>query len=191
MSTVLRVLLLLALLAGPAAADPTVTGNGGSVIPFGGSSSSGGACGVLFASGTPVGNGADQTEDTLMTTTLKANTFNANGRTVKIWAWGTFTNNGDTKVLKVYFGAATQLNSGANNNTKWRAYIEVVRTGNNTQELGFDFMDSAGVGALNIGNAQPAQTDTSDITIKFTGQDTSASTANAVVQRGMIVEVCN
>jgi hypothetical protein len=137
------------------------------------------------------GNGADTTEDTLVTYSLPANTFNAAGQTLRIKAWGTTGANGDNKVIKLYFGASV-IPSGTvtTNNGVWQASCDVVRGATASTQAVICTGASGATGFTPYSNAG-TDSETAAVTIKATGQDTTGSTANSVVAKGMTVEMLN
>ena len=146
--------------------------------------------GLIAANTVSTGNGADQTEDILQSFVLPANSLSANGKGVRVRAWGTTAANADNKQVKLYFGASV-LASGvaAANNVAWNLEIVVLRTAAGAQSV-------IGGGNFNAASVSPAYTsgtddETTALTIKCTGQDSTASSANAIVCKGMIVEFLN
>lgn len=146
---------------------------------------------VLETNVTPVGTGADTTEDNLMTYSLPANTLSTNGMGVRVTALGVGVNTADATTVRAYFGStllgtlvltASQVNS-------WRAEFEVFRTGAATQVTGCTI--------TNGGTAQASQTTANTasatlsgaVTIKLTGQRASSGVANSVQQLYMAVEL--
>lgn len=145
--------------------------------------------GVLSVNTTSTGNGADTTEDTLLTYSLPAKTLSANGKGIKIRAWGATAANTDNKTMKLYFGSEVIATAtAATNNKNWFLELEVFRTGSSTQVV-------FGQGQVDTTNVTPyvttgAETDTAAIVIKITGQ---AGTGNAgdIVAKGLVVEMMN
>jgi len=104
---------------------------------------------------------AGTTEQTLASYSLPANTMNRNGQRLKLRAWGTTAANGNTKTVKLYFGASSvSLGALATNNKNWYVEAEVVRTGAAAQFF--------------FGNGQ---TDTTAITPTFTSGTDDFTTA--------------
>lgn len=144
----------------------------------------------LFANITPVGTGADTTEDTLMTYTLPAGLLSANGKGVRITAWGTGINTANATTVRAYFGSFMEavVLTASQANT-WRASIDVLRVNSAAQTCCVGF----GVG----GTAQSSVTDvvsldedlTASVVIKFTGQRATSSVADSIIQEGMLVEL--
>lgn len=137
---------------------------------------------------TSTGNGADQTEDTLIQYSIPANTMGANGvQGFHIRAWGTTAANGDNKTIKLYFGAAL-ISSGVQtiNAKNWYLELWIYRSGANTQVvLGEGQMDTT---SLTPTVTTATETETAAIITKITGQETTASTASSIVAKALIVE---
>lgn len=163
---------------------------GAKTFQAGNSSAQHNSAGVVSAQVVSTGNSADQTEDILQTFSLPANALSANGKGVRIRAWGTTAANADNKQVKVYFGASTFATGVAAANAKdWHVDLTVFRTGASTQTI-------LGQGNFNASAVPPvvsagANDETTALTIKCTGQDSSANTANAIVCKAMIVEFLN
>lgn len=143
---------------------------------------------VINTNLTAVGNTADTNEDNLITYSLPASTLTTTGMGVRVTGWGTTANNADTKTLKFYFGSAVGSSAlTASIAGRWWAQANVFRTGSSTQ----DAIVALTGGATSLADADFAaltETDTSAITIKFTGQ-ASAANANDIIQEGMMVEL--
>jgi protocatechuate 3,4-dioxygenase beta subunit len=122
---------------------------------------------------------------------MPANTLDAVGRGVRIAAWGTTGADGNSKTLRIYLGSTAIYNSTGvtTNNGSWYAWAEVRKTGSNTQATVATgiFINSAPATAV---TPNAAQTDTSAITIKVTGQNGS-TVANDLICNGMTVEMIN
>ncbi len=142
--------------------------------------------GALKVNSTAVGNVGAGTDD-LITYSLPANTLNANGRTIRINAWGTTANNAAAKTVTLEFGSQTIMTQAltANIAGTWRITAYVSRTGSGTQDIFAELLQLATVvhkQTLTAGT----QTDTAAITIKCTG---TATSDNDIVQEGLVVEV--
>jgi hypothetical protein len=137
---------------------------------------------------TAVGNGADQTEDNLQTFPLGANALDATGKGVYIYAAGSTGANGDSKDVSLYFGATKIATIAANtaNAKGWEAEAFCWKTGANAQLCtGYAQVDTT---ASTIFVTTPAETDTGAITIKTTGKENTANTANSVVSKVLVVQ---
>lgn len=138
---------------------------------------------------TSVGNGADQTEDNLQTYSLPAGSLRNNGDCIIIQAWGRTGANADSKDIKLYFGGtviASALASTANAKN-WYAYAEVYKTGAGAQLAFGSLQVDATAGAIQ--RTTPAETETAAITIKTTGKENTASTANSILSDVLSVDV--
>lgn len=137
---------------------------------------------------TSAGNGADQTEDVLATFSIPAATMGANGvQGFKIKAWGATAANGDNKTIKLYFGASS-ISSGVQTISAKNWFLELIifRSGTSTQVV-------VGEGQMDTTSLTPTVTtgtddETAAIVVKVTGQETTASTANSIVFKALIIE---
>ena len=150
--------------------------------------------GVASVNTTAVGNvGAG--DDDLMTYSLPANSLSVNGKGLRVLAWGTTANNANAKILSFKFGAVTvfQRTLTASQLGYWHAEILIFRSGANAQKLFWILSESAfNTIAANKQaeevDAGTSETDTSAITVKFTGQGTAN---NDITQEVMLVEFLN
>lgn len=145
--------------------------------------------GVLSVNTTSTGNGADTTEDTLLTFSLPASTLSAVKKGLKIRAWGNTGANADNKTMRLYFGSEVIASPTAATNAKgWELELEVYKTGSSTQAVfGWGQVDTTAITPL---ITTGAETDTAAITIKVTGQ-AGTGNANDIVAKGLIVEMLN
>ena len=133
-------------------------------------------------------------EFNLMSYTMPANTMADNGARLRITAY--FKGQGaKLVVLKFYFGG-TQLSilvvatpaaigpSGFN----FRAIVDVVRITASTQAVSALAHDEGGLVGPGTARSSPAESSSSQIIMKFTGQNVTDSVDNAVVQQYMQVE---
>lgn len=135
----------------------------------------------IQASTTGVGNGNDVTEDTLYTFSLPANSLSFVGQTLEIFATGTLANNAHNKTVKIYFGTQVySLGTVATANVVWSAKLTVIRTAASAQLITGTGM----IGATPIAPAllTGAETDTSAIVIKVTGQTGTAAASDVVAK---------
>lgn len=141
---------------------------------------------LLSLNTTSTGNGADTTEDVLMTYSLPANTLGTTARGLKITAWGNTAANADNKTIKLYFGSEVIASpTAATNNKGWYMYMEVYHTGANAQvAFGYGQVDTTAVTPL---ITTGAETESSAIVIKVTGT-AGTGNANDIVAKAMIVE---
>lgn len=144
---------------------------------------------VLTVSTVQAGTPASLVETDLWTYALPANTLNANGRGLRITVWAQMAANANVKTGRVYFGATVIApRGGADNNTVNAYFSFVIRTSPTAQTTYADIR----VGSANGGGTitTPAETLSGAVTIKYTGQNGSAS-ANDIVFKGAIVELLN
>lgn len=136
---------------------------------------------------TSAGNGADQTEDTLRSYSIAANTMGTNGvQGFRIRAFGVTGASGDNKVVKLYFGS-TSVSSGTitDNAKNWFFDMTVWRSGASTQVVVCEVQHDTTANAPTVTTA--TETETAAILVKVTGQDSSASTANMVILKALEV----
>jgi len=152
--------------------------------------------GVSEASGkanvntTAVGTDANTVEKDLITYSLPANSLSADGKLVKITAWGSVAANGNTKTIRLDFGATTirQIGPSAMNGLDWRMDGLVIRTDATTQDaMATEFLDTS---AQDTTNTTPTETLSGAVVIKITGENGTAA-ANDIVAEGMLVEYLN
>lgn len=145
----------------------------------------------MTANVTPVGSGADTTEDNLMTYSLPANAaINTAIGCIRVTAWGDGVSTADATTVRCYFGATVVVSAiltAAQTNT-WRAVFEIGSTGAATQTATGVIINGGTVTVVSQSNAAPTETLSGAITIKCTGQRAVSSVANSVRQLGMIVE---
>lgn len=169
-------------------------GTGSVQLPMGGSTSFAGAETIVSAqtSIAGVGNGADNTDDTLFTVNLPANSLKNVGDYVVIEGWGKSAANTHNCTAKLFFGSTTAVTSGTiSTSSAWPIHLKctVIKTGASTQ---FVCQDQNLFGSTTVQNAQlvPAasagETDTSAITIKMTGSN-ATSQASEVLGHAFIV----
>jgi len=131
-------------------------------------------------------------EDDLMTYALPAGILSTDGQVVRVTAWGTMAVNGNTKLVRAYFGATgilLTIAGHAPSDARWRAQFEIIRTGAAAQILIGHLVErdvASSSFVFTPAEATPAETLANSITIKMTGEATSN---NDIVQKGMIVEV--
>lgn len=146
---------------------------------------------VLSLNVTPVGTGADTTEDNLMTYALPADTLSVNRMGVRVTAMGTGVNTADATTVRAYFGSTAVASKvlTASQANSWKVVFEVFRTGAATQ-IASGFVANGGT-ATDIAQASslPSATLSGAVTIKLTGQRASSSVADSVAQYFMLVEL--
>ena len=147
--------------------------------------------GIADAQITSAATTAVTVEEDLQTYTLPADALDANKRMIRVTAWGSFAANGNTKTLRLYFGATsviTNLDTTAPNNNPWRITALIIRSGSNAQLASADMV--VGSTQQSVGQTTPAETDSGTVVIKITGQNGTAN-ANDIVCQGMITEFLN
>lgn len=145
--------------------------------------------GVATINTTAVGNVGAGTDD-LMTYSLPANALSANGKGIRITAWGTTANNANAKTVTLEWGdAATVLTTALTASIvgQWRITATVIRTGASTQDVSAMLVQGATV-IVDQEQTAATQTDTAAIQIAVTG---TATANNDIVQEGLLVEFFN
>lgn len=145
--------------------------------------------GNIFTFFGQVGNGADTTEDLLKSFNLPANALDSVGRSINIYAWGSYGANTNSKTVKMYFGASTVTSTQTLNGGGWALEMMVGKSASNVQRISGQIIAGTSHGGCTTGTG--AETDTAAITIKVTGQDTTSANANAVVLQGLVVNYMN
>lgn len=163
--------------------------------------SSGGGCIFAQLSAAGVGNGADATDDTLMSCSLPANLFDVPGRCVTVQAWGTTLGGAVVKTVQFKFGAAALQSivvepSGGTGAGSWQMYVQIYKVSANVQQLVYQadgsgtvtsvLSSTVGRGLLNVAGAE---VDTAAIPLVITGK--GPSTAGQVLCNGLIVDAYN
>ena len=139
---------------------------------------------------TAVGTDANTDEKDLITYSLPANSLSADGKGVRITAWGTVAANGNTKTIRLKFGATVISVIGPSEMSvlDWRIDGLVIRTGAATQDaMATEMLDTA---AQDTTITTPTETLNGAVVIKITGLNGTAS-ANDIVAEGMLVEYLN
>ena len=145
---------------------------------------------VLTVGITQTGTPASLVETDLWSYTMAGATLNTDGRGLRISVFGTTGANGNSKTLRLYFGATVLSgNPTAGNGLPWSIRADLLRTGATTQVAN---------ALLNVGNATsfmqtgstPAETLANPVIIRCTGQNAVAS-ANDIVVRAAMVELLN
>lgn len=153
----------------------TQFGNGAALTAGGGNL-------AVFASSAGAGNGANTTEDVLLTTSLPPNSLDIVGRELNIQAWGSIAAASATKTARVYFGS-TVLASIAATTTQtgvWYVDASIIKTGAGTQTAVVTIdtnISGSLVRAVSI--LAPTESDVAAIVLRATGQS-SVATANLV-----------
>lgn len=126
---------------------------------------------TLTTETTQVGN-VGTGEDTLFTYSLPAATLATNGHSVKLRASGTFAANGNTKTLKVKFGATTIVSTAGAFQQRWVVDCEIIRTGATTQKCNCTVVGSD-TGITHSTYFTAAETLSGTIALVITGEATN------------------
>ncbi len=144
---------------------------------------------VLFSDITEVGS-VGSGEDDLMTYTMPANTMANNGDRLRITAYFKGGGLGDFATLKIHFGAtARNIFSGLGPSSAdfgYKIVVDVIRLTSNSQKMVGSALTAGGANLLPAVN--PAESNSGTIIIKFTGENTSNTRDNAVIQQYMQIE---
>ena len=127
-------------------------------------------------------------EDDLITYTLPGDSLSADGKAVRITAWGQVAANGNTKTIRLDFGATTirAIGPSAMSGLDWKIEGLVIRTGATAQDaVATELLDTA---TQDSTITTPAETLSGDIVIKTTGEATSD---NDITCEGLLVEKLN
>lgn len=146
---------------------------------------------------TAVGNVGASGPDDLISYTLPASSLVANGRGLRIRAWGTTANNANAKALQLLFGGTTivtkQLTASVAG--KWHIECVVYRTGTSAQtyfanalNCNGSAMASADGATIVLQSAQGTCNETETAAIVIKCQSTTSTNDNDVVQNGMHIE---
>ena len=124
------------------------------------------------------------TEDDLFTFTLPGNTLATDGQAIRVSGLCTFGANGNTKVLRGYYGttAVTIVNAAVNVAAAQGLYeFYILRTGVGTQVLqGSCGVSAAGAaGDVYLGSVAGTEDETGDLVVKITGQGTADNDVGA------------
>lgn len=114
-------------------------------------------------------------EDDLITYSLPANSLPRDGAYIEFETAGTFAANANNKQVKIYFGATVIFATGAQafNAGAWTAKCTVIRTGATTQKASVQFASSNSLLTSSAAYTTPAETLSSAVTIKCTGEATA------------------
>jgi hypothetical protein len=145
----------------------------------------------LFTSLSIVGNGADLTEDTLVTYSVPANTLVNVGDALRVVAAGAFIGSTDSKFARIRLGAITAGTAAAAvaTNLAWRVELNITRSAPNIQQFELWTAISGGAGTQQYTNGQVALAEASPNTLTVTGQNTTNSVASSVTVRTVTVDL--
>ncbi len=158
-------------------------------LPFGGEGTAAyKTMGVIDSQFTPVGN-VGTGEDDLMSYTLPANTLSANGKGIRVTASG-LGNGIDNSTLKFHFGSFAYTLHGLTSIEIWWFSALILRSSaGNQRRLYTAHAEPTGVTTSTDGTA--SQDETGAIIVKFTGENISDASDDAVSQSLMLIEVLN
>ena len=145
----------------------------------------------LFTSLSIIGNGADLTEDTLVSYTIPANTLVNVGDALHVVASGTFIGSTDAKTARIRIGglASGTPTTTVATSTTWRVELNVTHSALNVQQYEYFGAMSGGAGTQQYSNAQSSLGEGSALTLNVTGQNTTNSVAGSVTVRTVTVDL--
>jgi hypothetical protein len=169
---------------------PGIFGNGSTVAKGTGSAVAtlGGVLNVNTTSQATTGT----VEEVLATYTLPANTLSANGKGVRITAWGTTAANGNAKTTRIRFGGIggtiVATVAGSSSGSAVVLSCVIARTGAATQtSVSLTQLMASSTNSVTV--AAPTQTLSGTVDIVVTG--TTAASAGDLTFVGMVVEALN
>ena len=128
-------------------------------------------------------------EEVLATYTLPANTLSANGKAIRVTAWGTTAANGNAKTLRIRFGGVggtvVALNATSTSGAYWLLRSVIIRTGAANQSSIGESMSSNTAVVV----ASPTQTLSGAVDVVVTG--TTTTSAGDATFIGLVVEALN
>lgn len=153
-----------------------------------------GSNGIIYTNVASVGNGADTTEDTLMSFSFPSGTLKA-GDVLEINAWGTGVNTANATTVRAYFGA-TQLTGPVTSvlypsqaNT-WHLRTQIIVKNATSQVALTELLSGTDAGVWQVGppeNTSPAEAISGAILFKCTGQRGTSAVANSVTQLSLTI----
>lgn len=146
--------------------------------------------GTLTTSTTSTCTAANTTETDLWTYSLPAGALNADGRGLRITAFGTTGATANNKTVNIYWNgvAYTFVSASAANAGSWKITTEILRDSATSQVIShFGNIRASAVDAQAMSVTTGAATMANAITIKVTGQNGTAA-ANDICIKGAIVE---
>lgn len=156
------------------------------IPPGGAASGSFKPSGALHVNVTSLSSSATTSTQSMMSYSLPANALSANGKSVRVTAWGTLGGNAQDKVVELNFGGVN-INSGTvtQSGTTWHLTAQAYRLSSGNQVIIFD----GKIGSVNLAAAATTDTstDTGAISIFVEALHASASAAD-VVQKGLVIE---
>lgn len=161
--------------------------DGSALVKCGTGSGTRNPSGVISITTTAVATGADTNETDAASYTLPANSLSANGKGVRVKAWGTTAGNGNNKTLQFYFGGTSVYTTGAvaANAKNWFVEATIIRTGAGAQDIAINgHFNGSIIVASNITTA--AKDETATQVIKFTLTNGSSSASDIVLEGATI-----
>jgi hypothetical protein len=162
-------------------------------VPAGGGTGVTWLGGLLNFDDTQAANAASAGVQALRTYTLKANSFNADARTVRVRACGTFSADGNTKAAYIYWGGAAGTRcaeawSNAAGTTKWTIEAYITRIASGSQRINGSYSVNFAPAVPFVTTAAAVVSGDIDIVI---GGESAGSTANEVVYEASWIEFLN
>ncbi len=126
-------------------------------------------------------------EDNLTLYQVTAAALNVDGDYLEGTVFGTFAANANTKRIRIYCGSTAILDTTALafNGAHWSARFTIIRTGAATQKAECVFTSSSALLTTTAAYSTPAETLSSPLNIKCTGEATSN---NDIVQQGLVLK---
>lgn len=152
--------------------------------------------GTINVNTTAVSTAANTAETDLITKSVAANTLSANGKMLRITAYGTCAATATTKRVRLYFGATAIVDTAAItlNSKSWMCVGYVIRTGAATQlatgEYRTNDSTSTTTAGLMLAQSTPAETLSGAVIVKITGLNGTAN-ATDITCSALIVEAMN
>jgi len=141
---------------------------------------------IAFSNVTPASNSGTGETD-LHSYTLPTGHFAVDKKKIQFRCDGSFAANGNTKTLKLKFGAAGSVTlnptTTAPNGVRFRVDAAVTRTGSNAQRIRYQVW--IGTALEIIGTASVTETDSGALVLKITGQSGTASTDITLDESGV------
>lgn len=144
------------------------------------------AAGVLAQSAVAASVTNTLTETTLATITIPAGSVNANGGSVRVRAWFSYTNSADNKTMSVKIGGQTVRTAGRTTQLLQGFVVDFINRGALNSQMYAIPSDGTAPGlataAVDMSAAQ---------NVTLTGQIGANATANTITLEGYTVEILN
>lgn len=130
-------------------------------------------------------------ETDLTVTQVPPNTLGVNGQSLRYTCYGVVAANGNTKQMRLYFGATVMADTSAIalNNGTWRLDATVTRTSPTAQKFVSNVSsNNNGVLPFLLSSGAASETLTGSVTMKVTGQNGAASAGDITV-KGCLTEL--